>query len=395
MLYKEQILFPTGGRSNFRIPSMTVTNNGTVLAFCNDRKDTNLDHAEEVTLAMSKKKAGGDWSEVSDLDFIRGWACGIGSAVYDNEVGKTVVFGVRQPVVREEFGNYTEEQLAEMKKKQDEAYENLRAMGKYPGEIQYVSEDDGESWREEPMVLSNVMQEHIDGKMYEIRGGTHGSAHGIQLKYGEHKGRLLCPARTGIGRAATFDDLKRQTYNCAIYSDDHGETWKTANCVQVGTGEGTLIEKADGTVEYNSRAYFDDGKRHLATSKDGGETYGNFRTDDFLIEQKGGGCNASFIRVELDELKDKSMLPEEAEDVTLFVNPRAATRDDLMICVSFNSGDKWELVKPVFIGHTGYSSLCFNPVDQHFYLLYEFGTERHYDGGLKIAEFDLEWLLSE
>lgn len=395
MYYNEKILFPTGGRSNFRIPTMIVTDNGTVLAFCNDRKDTNRDEAKEVTLSLSAKRPGKDFGEIVDIDATPGWSCGIGNAVYDPATGKSIIFTYRSPLTPNEFAEYTEEEKAERARQLKEAEERLKAEGKRSGEVRLVSTDNGESWYEEDMSTTAADQLHEDGKIYPVHGSTHGSAHGIVLRHGEHKGRLICPARTGIGHYKSLDEIIHHTYNCAIYSDDHGETWDTSKCVQIGTGEGTLIENADGSLTYNSRAYFNDGKRYLATSTDGGETWGNFRTDDFLIEQKGGGCNASFIRVELDELEDKSKLPEGAKDVTLFCNPRSEIRDDLMICVSFDSGEKWEIVKPIFMGHTGYSSLCFNPYDQRFYLLYEFGEKQHYDGGLKIAEFDLEWLLTK
>ena len=37
MFYQETHVFPSGGNSNYRIPSLVVTNSGTVLAFCTDR----------------------------------------------------------------------------------------------------------------------------------------------------------------------------------------------------------------------------------------------------------------------------------------------------------------------------------------------------------------------
>ena len=395
MFFEEKLLFKTGGRSNFRIPTMIVTNNGTVLAFCNDRKDTNRDEAKEVALSLCIKQPGNDFGDIIDIDCFPGWACGIGNAVYDTDTGKAIIFSYRSPLTPNEFAEYTEEQLAERERQRKEAVEQLNAAGKREGEVRLVSTDNGETWMEEAMSTIPANQLHIDGKVYPVHGSTHGSAHGIKLRHGKHKGRLICPARTNIGHYSSLDEIIHHTYNCAIYSDDNGSTWHTSNCVQVGTGEGTLIENADGSITYNSRAYFNDGKRYLATSNDGGETFENFRTDDFLIEQKGGGCNASFIRVELDEIKDRSALPHDAQDVTVFVNPRAETRDDLMACISFDSGATWSHVKPIYMGHTGYSSLCFNPVDQLFYLLYEKGEKTHYADGIVMASFDLEWLLSK
>ena len=49
MFAKETLLFPTKERSNYRIPSIVATKDGTVLDFCNDRKNTVADEAAEVS----------------------------------------------------------------------------------------------------------------------------------------------------------------------------------------------------------------------------------------------------------------------------------------------------------------------------------------------------------
>ena len=392
MFSNEKLIFPSGGRSNYRIPSMIVTNNGTVLAFCNDRKDTLSDHAEETALVLCKKKPGEDWSEVITLAGIEGWACGIGSAVYDEEIGKAFIFFGRNPLAKPEFNKYTKEELEQFAR---EAEEKAKALGIRKGGCKMTSTDDGETWVESAMAVEPVEFTHWDGRVIKSGGSTHGSAHGIQLKHGKYKGRLLCPARTSAGGYSNWAELRKLVYNNAIYSDDHGETWKAAKPVQVGTGEGTLAENADGTVTYNSRAYFQDQKRYLATSADGGESWGDYRIDDFLIEEKSIGCNASYIRVELDDIKDKSLLPADATDVTVFANPRAETRDNMCACVSFDSGKTWKHVKVVNPGHAAYSSLVWNKVTQTFCLLYELGEKNCYSSGLSAIEFDLEWLLSE
>ena len=51
----DTVLFPSAGRSNYRIPSIVVTNRGTILAFVNDRRDTLSDHAQESWLVMRRK----------------------------------------------------------------------------------------------------------------------------------------------------------------------------------------------------------------------------------------------------------------------------------------------------------------------------------------------------
>ena len=57
-MFDEKLIFKTGGRSNYRIPSIAALTDGTVIAFCNDRKDSIIDHADEAALAASVKKPG-------------------------------------------------------------------------------------------------------------------------------------------------------------------------------------------------------------------------------------------------------------------------------------------------------------------------------------------------
>ena len=113
-MFDEKLIFKTCGRSNYRIPSIAALKDGTVIAFCNDRKDSVIDHAEEVALTAAVKKPGCDWSEVKTLVGIEGWACGIGSAVYDPATDTVMCSASRNPTAKNEFGKYTKEELAEM-----------------------------------------------------------------------------------------------------------------------------------------------------------------------------------------------------------------------------------------------------------------------------------------
>ena len=402
MFFKESNIFASGGAANFRIPSLVVTNNGTAIAFCTNRIGTLDDHADEIALVCSIKKPGEDWSEVRVLAHQPGWGCNIGSAVYDPNRNRVIVFFIRKPVARNEFGKYTEEQLAEMKRRAEEAARIAAENGIVAGARQLVSEDNGETFVEMAHELASVLQKHWDGTEHMVEGFTHGSSHGICLRHGEHAGRLLCPSRVQIGEYYDWKQIRECVYNNSIYSDDHGMTWQASQCVQVGTGEGTLIERGDGSILYNSRAYFQDGKRYLAVSRDGGASYGEFSTDVFLQEEKHIGCNASFLRVELEDIPDRTQLPEGAQDLVVFCNPRSEDRNRMTACVSFDSGAHYCEAQVIFEGPAAYSSLDYDKNTGHFYLLYEKGHEAQdgaepdtnpYAKGLSIAEFDLEWLL--
>ena len=390
-MFDEKILFPTGGRSHYRIPSIVATKNGTVIAFCNDRKDSVIDHAEEAALVCAVKKPGKAWSDVRTLVGIPGWACGIGSAVYDPASDTVMCSASRNPVARNEFGKYTAEELAEMDRL---AEEKAKALGIRRGAFMICTSDGGDTWHERAFAIRPALFTREDGVTIEIGGSCHGSSHGICLRYGEHKGRLICPSRIAAAAYNTWDGIRKYCYNNAIYSDDGGFTWQASVPVQRGTGEGTLIERGDGRLLYNSRAYFQDQRRYLADSENGGETWGNFRSDDFLIEEKNIGCNASFLRVAREDLKNTSLLPDGCDSVTVFVNPRAETRRNMTCCVSFDEGETWPVTKTVWDRAAAYSSLDYDPVSGHFFLLYERGDNSDpYESGIAAAEFDLGWLI--
>ena len=392
MYFKESVKFPWEGRSHYRIPSIIVTNNGTVLAFCNDRKDTSHDATAEVSLDVARKKPGCDWEPVKTLLGYPGWSCAIGTAVYDPDTDTAMCFSGRNPIVTDEWKKYSEEEKAEIKR---QAALKAEEDGLTPGGFLLCSTDNGDTWFERKYTTVPAEVTHTDGNKYTVGSWCHGCAHGIQLKYGEHKGRLVCPSRISIGNYTNHDEIIYHVYNNCLYSDDHGVTWQASQPVQIGTGEGALIERGDGTLLHNSRAYFKDTKRRMAISRDGGETWGEFYNDEFLMEDAFQGCNAAFICVGREELKDASLLPEGADSITVFTNPYADERKNMCATVSFDEGKTWAKVKKIWEKGAAYSSIVYNPTDGIFYLMYERGETNAYHHGIAIAEFDLEWLLSD
>ena len=400
MYFSKKIIFESGNESNFRIPSLISTSNGTLLAFCNDRKNTLADHADVMTVTMARKRIGCEWETPCEISGFGSWAYRIGSAVYDETSGKAMLFVQHLPVTKNEFKHYTDTELIELESRADTARRLAEPFGVREGWVILSSTDCGDTWSEAALKLSSGERDQYENEAFMLDcASTHGAAHGIVLRRGEHAGRILCPARTFTKEYDTWDDLRECGYNTAIYSDDQGESWRLSGCVQVATGEGTLIERADGSVLYNSRAYLKDGKRYLAVSQDGGVTFSDIGTDEFLREEIRIGCNASFIRVEREDIKDTSLLPDGADGVTLFCNPRADTRCNMSVCVSFDGGASWSRAKTVCDGPCAYSSLVFEPLTQRFHLIYERGKDAHeknpYSAGICAAEFDLEWILSD
>jgi len=385
MFFTSENIFVSGDGANYRIPVLVATKRGTFLAFCNNRKNTCSDHAAEVELVMRRCEREGAWEETVILASRPGWSFMINSAVYDDATDTVFLTAARTPVRLNEFGSYTDE---ERRRAAERADVIAREAGIVQGDFLLVSTDDGKTFTERPYRVTPTAMD-VDGVQREFVGFSHGSGSGIRLKNGRNAGRLAVPARFMTKHYTKIDGLQDCGFNNVLWSDDHGETWHSGGPVQPGTGEGAIIERADGSILLNSRAYFHDGKRYLAVSHDGGETFGEFTTDPFLLENTESGCNASLLRAETPE-----------GILTLFANPRsdgnrsmALGRRRMTVCVSRDDGKSWFHTKLIREGPSGYSALAY--AGGRFCLLYELGEKNSIDMGLAAAEFDAEWLLSE
>lgn len=380
MYYDERLVFASDEQSKYRIPSVIATADGGFLAFCNDRRGTLKDHAGEANVVVAKKDADNtEWSDVKTIASEKAHSLYIGCAVYDAVTNTAFCHFRCKFITTDEFGNEVEQLTLEKEPVLKE------------GDYLLKSTDEGKTWKTERLNITPIKFKANDGKEYDFVGFTHGAAHGIQLK----SGRLICPSRESVGAYTDWDQVKDHVYNNAIYSDDHGKTWKVGLPVQLGTAEGTLIECSDGSLLYNSRAYFGDGKRYTAKSFDGGESFSDFGVADGLCEETRMGCNASFLRVPREKIKNDKLLPENCNGVVIFVNPRSTERRRMTACVSFDDGKTFCESKVFWHGRCAYSSLDFNQESQRFCLLYEKGTEQNkYGCGIAAVEFDLEWLLS-
>ena len=357
-------VFENDGPAHYRIPSLAVTASGAAVAFCNRRVETVADGAEEQNLVARRSPDGGrTWEPVQELYSRPGWRGGIGTALCDTVTGEVMIAYGRGPG--------TEAARAEQER-----------TGEPVGRFLARSNDEGRTWTHEPM---EIAANQMGGT-----GGSHGSGPGITLRRGAWAGRLVLPARFATKPGEVPEDLIRHHYNCAVYSDDRGRTWQTSEPVQVGTGEGCLAERADGTLYFNSRAYFFDGRRRTAVSRDGGATWGEFAEDAGLTECNWG-TNASLVCLPQSGADDG--------DAFVFANPphwREGTdlnrdRQCLTARLSPDGGACWPASRIIDPGPSGYSSLAVT-ADGSILCLYEWGDEVYNDRGVRLARFDRAWL---
>ncbi len=247
----------------------------------------------------------------------------------------------------------------------------------------YRSKDHGKTWTAQP---STVVKPDAAGH----RPSMHMAEHGVTLRHGPHKGRLLRPARY-YGEKNSRAEWPNH-YNTAVYSDDGGFTWQTSDPFpENGTGEGAVAELSDGRVYYNSRVHWEERpqntRRRAAWSTDGGQTWKDWHVVEVLPDgqqHRSYGCMGGLAR-----------LPVKNRDVLVFSNldTSRAKRERSTVWASFDGGKTWPVKRLVYDGPSAYSSLAAGrpgtPSKGWIYLHFEGGPA----GGSQVARFNLSWLL--
>lgn len=244
----------------------------------------------------------------------------------------------------------------------------------------YRSEDDGKTWDAEDVTI------HPDSK--GNMPAMHMNEHGITLRHGKHKGRLLRPSRY-YGKGNRPKSLFPTHYTNAMFSDDGGETWQTSEPFpEYGTGEACVVELSDGRIYYNSRRHWaPEGKspmrRWVSMSEDGGATWRAASICEVLPDGPQDttyGCMGGLIR-----------LPVAGRDILVYSNcdsPKG--RNHGTVWASFDGGKTWPMKRLITEGSFAYSSLNAGrpgtATEGWVYLHFE-------SEGSKVARFNLSWLL--
>ena len=247
----------------------------------------------------------------------------------------------------------------------------------------YRSKDDGRTWIPEKVTIHPDSNGNLPS--------MHMNEHGITLRHGKHKGRLIRPSRY-YGKKNDRSEWPNH-YTNAIYSDDGGSTWETSDPFpENGTGEATIAELSDGRLYYNSRVHWqerpENTRRRSAISHDDGQTWKDWQIVDVLPDghqHRSYGCMGGLVR-----------LPVAGKDILVFSNIDTANakRERGTVWASFDGGQTWPVKRLVYEGPSAYSSLTAGrpgtPSEGSIYLHFEGGPK----GGSQVARFNLSWLIN-
>jgi sialidase-1 len=349
-IFEEQPVFVSGegGYHSYRIPAMIVTPKGTVLAFCEGRKNSTADYGNIDVLLRRSHDLGRTWEPVQLIadhgeDTIQN-PC----PVVDRATGTIWL------LLTGNLAGDTEQKI-------------LKRLSRETRSVWVCSSaDDGDTWSRPVEITAST-------KLPAWTWYATGPGCGIQLK----SGRLVIPCDHNV---AEPQDIKRSH---VIYSDDHGRTWKIGGIVGDDVNECQVVELADGALMLNMRNYAKgegrQNRRAVVTSRDNGLTWSPIWWAPELIEPV---CQASFIRFTLK--------PECSRNRLLFANPASTKREKMTIRVSDDEGRTWPVAREIYPGPSAYSALATLP-DLTIGCLYECGKRGPYET-ITFAMLSLEWI---
>jgi len=339
------------GYACYRCPTLAVSTNGTVLAFCEGRVNSHKDEDDMDVVLKRSTDGGRTWKPLQVI-------ANDGRNPCKNQCpvalpsGRILLVWLWNKWIPTEKDRTTREVLV------------------------MHSDDDGVTWSKPRNITRSVYLP--DWKWY----GT-GPCHAIVKRSEPHNGRIIVPARHNTTRTHMVSHV--------IYSDDNGETWQIGGSVpRSQTTECTVVELSNGDLMLNSRNQKgDENCRVVAVSKDGGAKFTETWLEKALIEPRG--CQASLLF--------HSQNPATGKGNILFSNPANATvRSDGTLKLSEDDGRSWTRAfryarKPA-PNFTGYSDIAVMP-DGSVGVLYERGdltdaskkAERYDEVGFTVVPF--------
>ena len=313
------------GSKFYRIPALVQAADGSLVAIADKRGDALGDLPNIISVVAKRSTDGGKtWSNMVTIaqgNATAGTTYGDAAAVLDEETGDIIsVF-----VGNENYGSNCVGLWA--------------SNSSYPLRLyKSVSKDNGVSWTT-PEDISDAVYGGIYGAASKWIGLFAGSGSAVQLKKGEHAGRLMF-----VVAARNNNSWGGAMSNYAVYSDDHGATWQVSENAACANGdEAKVVELSNGDILMSIKNR-NKGSRLMAKSTDGGKTWTTAELNPNLPDPACNGDLVSYTHGGVHYLLHS--LPASN-----------STRENVTIYLSSDDGGKWEIKRQVYEGYSAYSTL--------------------------------------
>ena len=340
----------------YHIPGITVTAQGTVLAWC-EARSAESDWADIDILLRRSTDGGKTWSAAKKIVQLEGEKRKNPAALRLGVDPDWVT--LNNPVLIPD---------------RDGTVHMLFCL-EYERCFYQRSDDDGVSWSK-PVEITATFEAFRKDYAWNVLAT--GPNHSIQLR----GGRLLVPVWLSTGSGG---NAHRPSVTATVYSDDGGDTWQAGEiaipCTNkfVNPNETVAVQLKDGSVILNARNESSAGRRIIVTSPDGATRWSEPHFQNDLVDPV---CMAGLVRY-----------THAGEDVLLFSNPDTHTgRKNVTLRMSHDDGRSWPISRSIEPGFSAYSDLAVTH-DGTILCFYGRSKEKHFAGDrLTLARLHLDWL---
>jgi len=318
------------GYAVYRIPTIEVAPDGTILAFAEARKFNGADPGmenNEIDLVLKRSRDGGKtWSAMQVVEHAgERWSSANAATVVDRTTRRIWVLYLRCKPNRDTGTSRP-------------GTDDTQTLARY-------SDDSGRTWSA-PTDLTAIARDMKDpGWTCSVIGP--GGA--IQTR----SGRLL------------FASWKATPYvPFCVFSDDHGRTWRRGGMVPGAQGgnECQVVELAGGRIMMDVRQN-DGPNRWVSYSSDGGETWSAPRP----------GAAVSPVACAIERF---TRMSGRERSRIVWTGPKGPARKTLVARVSYDEGDTWPNERLISDGLAAYSDLALLK-DRSLGVLWERDDYRH------------------
>jgi len=373
-IYRPTLLLRKAGQDHvntYRIPGLTTTNSGTLIAVYDSRYNNSKDLQEDIDIGMSRSTDGGQtWQPMKVIMDMGEWGGrsqqlnGVGDpcVLYDNKTNTIWVAALWMS------GLATDQMLWWASKP--------GIMPEETGQFLLVkSTDDGLTWSQ-PINITP----QIKNQAWQLL--LQGPGRGITMS----DGTIVFPAqfKTETGEKA-IDGGKYTSHSTIVFSKDGGNTWNIGTGAKPNTTEAQVVQLSDGSLMLNMR---DDRNRKekgltngraVATSNDLGKTWITHPSSNSALPEPN--CMASIISANVK-------INGQMQQVLFFSNPNNKNaRTNMTIKASLDGGLTWpDAYQTELNSAEGYGYSCLTMVDESTIgILYE-GIKELYFQKIKVSD---------